>query len=142
MKGFTLIEVVLMVAIIIAIAAVALPSPARYVFSRQMAVVADEIAGSLRKAQAYGMAGRDGASWGVAVRDGRIVLFQGASYDARDASHDESYAIPARVDVSGFDEVIFSGPSGQPSVTPDVRISWKEEVRTYAVNAEGVLEER
>lgn len=141
-RGFTLIEVLLTVAITIAIAAVALPSPARFVFSQQADVVADELAGSLRKAQAYGMSGRAGSSWGVALRDGRIVLFRGTSYDARDAAYDEAYTLPLRIDVSGFDEVVFDDPSGHPSATPDVTIAWKEESWNYAVNAEGALEGR
>lgn len=142
MKGFTLIEVILVVGLTIAIAAVALPSPARFVFSQQAAVVADELAGSFRKAQGYAMAGKGGSAWGVAVRDGRIVLFQGSSYDSRDASYDEAYDIPMRVDVSGLDEVVFAGPSGHPGATPEMTIAWKEESWSYTLSAEGVFEER
>lgn len=142
MKGFTLIEVILVVGLAIAIAAVALPSPARFVFSQQAAVVADELSGSLRKAQGYAMSGKGGASWGVAVRDGYIVLFQGGSYDSRDVSFDETYTIPDRINVSGIDEVIFVGPSSHPSATPEVTITWRDDSWSYVLNAEGVLEER
>jgi type II secretory pathway pseudopilin PulG len=141
-SGFTLIEVMLVIGLTIAVAAVALPSPARFVFSRQAAVVADELAGSFRKAQGYAMSGKGGPAWGVAIRDGRIVLFQGGSYASRDASYDETYAIPERVDVSGLDEVVFVGPSGHPSATPEMTIAWKDDTWSYALSAEGVLEER
>jgi type II secretory pathway pseudopilin PulG len=142
MKGFTLIEVILVVALVIAVAAVALPSPARFVFSQQVDVVVDELSGSFRKAQSYSMAGKVGSSWGVSVRDGRIILFQGSSYAGRDAAYDESYAIPQRVEVSGVDEVIFTGPSGRPLTTPEISIAWKDANWLYVLNAEGVFEER
>jgi type II secretory pathway pseudopilin PulG len=141
-SGFTLIEVLLMVALIIAIGAASLPTFLQPIFSRQTEAVASELAGSLKKAQSYSMVGKGGAQWGVAVRDGAIVLFQGDTYADRNSVHDESYVIPHGIDISGFDETVFARVTGRPDTTPETTISRGETSHSYILTTEGVFEEQ
>lgn len=139
LTGFTLIEVMLSVAIITILALLASPFYGRFIFSQEVPVVRDELGGSFAKAQLYSMTGKQAASWGVAADGQRIVLFQGNSFASRDQAFDEVFVLHPRVTLSGLDEVVFARVTGRPNHQPTITLSGNGATEVWTLNSEGVL---
>ena len=139
--GFTLLEVLLTVTLMGVLAGLALPIVPRWLQLNDVDVVANTVAQSLRRAQVQAQSGAGDTSWGVSVDasdNDQIVLFQGASYAARDTAYDEVFELPATIAVSGVSEVVFAVLTGEPGATGTVTLTTNtNQVRTVVVNAVG-----
>lgn len=142
MRGFTLIEILLTMSLVAIVALVSSPFYGRFIVSQETSVALDELEGSLRKAQAYALVGKNDARWGVTIDTSRIVLFQGNSYAGRNAAFDEVYDIRGGVEITGVGEVVFSRVTGRPDTTPTVTVSGSGVTETFVLNSEGVLEKQ
>lgn len=139
--GFTLIEVMLTMALLALVALLSSPFYGHFIFSQEVPVVTDELRGSFGKAQLYSMMGRNGEKWGVAINDGHIVLFQGNSFASRNQDLDEVFSIHPRITVSGMTEVVFEKTTGRPDSQPTITISGNDVTEVWRMNSEGILEE-
>ena len=140
-NGFTLLEVMLTMALLALVALSASPFYGNFIFSQEVSVVSDELRGSLAKAQFSSMTGKNDASFGVAIHDGHIVLFQGSSFLSRDQSLDEAFTIHPRVSISGMSEIVFAPVTGRPDHQPTITVSGNGKTEAWVMNSEGVLEE-
>lgn len=139
-KGFTLIEVLLSVAIIGLLTGVSLPIYASFANRNDLEVTTENIVRSLRRAQSYSRGVNYDSQWGVAIQSGTIVVFKGATYATRDTAFDEATIIPNNVSTSGFSEVAFSKLYGAPSATANINLSTiNNDTRTVTLNAEGMV---
>lgn len=140
-RGFTLIEVMLTMALFSVVALFASPFYGNFIFSEEVPVVSDELRGSFAKAQLSSMTGKNDSPFGVAVHDGKIILFQGDSFLSRDQNQDEVFVIHPRVSVSGVSEVVFAPITGRPDSQPTITISGNGKSEVWTMNREGVLEQ-
>lgn len=147
LSGFTYIEVILSVALMLYIAVAASPFYGNFLFGQEADMVTKELRSSLIKARLYSMSGKEGDSWGVAIDRNAIVLFKGSAYGA-DTSFNEQYLIPDRISLSGPQEIIFSARTGLPNTEGVFSVSMYTNADTGAshthilrVNAIGVVEE-
>ncbi len=141
MKAFTLIEVLLTVALLSIVVLVVSPFMGRFLFAQNLPIAVDELRGSLVKAREYSLLGKNGSQWGVAVSGERIILFSGDTFAGRDVSFDETYDIPSGVTLTASDEVVFARVSGVPNTSVSYAFSHDSETRNYSLNAAGVLGE-
>ena len=139
-SGFTLIEVMLMIALVFLVALFASPFSGTFFFTQERSITYDEIRGSLEKARLYSMTGKNGSAWGVTAVGQKIVLFQGDGYSNLDAPGNEIYDIRGRVTVTGFSEVVFDRITGNPRTTPTITISDDFGSESATLNSEGVFE--
>jgi len=89
-KGFTLVEVLLTIAIFLIVGGLSSPFYARFLIQNNVSNVVDQLSGQLRKAQIYSMMGRQNGSWGVTINSGAIILYQGTSFVSRNSAFHES----------------------------------------------------
>lgn len=148
-RGFTYIEVILTVSLIIFLGALTAPSFGNFLYTQDEHLAVDELRESLGKARLSSMMGQGESEWGVALRGKNIILFQGNSYDSRNESYDEVFVTGDRVLITGFDEVLFARGTGQASVTPiiTVALSGNADVpimntRRFSLQASGVMDEQ
>lgn len=148
LAGFTYIEVILMMALMIFIGILASPFYGNFLFGQESERAAQMIERSLAEARFNSMMGKGNSEWGVALDGDRIVLFKGPSYGGRDPSFDQSYVLHELVSVSGLSEIVFGQRTGIPSTTLTMTISTyanasapATHVRTLSVNTLGVVEE-
>jgi len=82
-RGFTFIELVLVIALIGILAGLAVPFWRDFFVSNQLSTLTQETVQALRRAQGYAHAGRTNSSWGVYVDDalGQITFFRGSSFE-------------------------------------------------------------
>lgn len=140
-RGFTLIEVLLSVAIISLITGMSLPILASFNDRNDLDLTAQGIVSQLRRAQTYARGTNGDSQWGVHAQNGGAVLFKGSSYATRDTSYDEPTTISPTVTVTGLSEFLFAKLDGTPSTTGSVTLTNTNtnETRTITINAKGMV---
>lgn len=138
-RGFTLLELLLPVAIISLLAGLSLPVYRTLMKKNDLDIAATTITSSLRRAQVLSQAVDDDKTWGVKVQSGSIVIFKGASYTARDPTFDETFDVPTTIGVGGTTEVVFAKFTGFPQTTGTVNLSTEGDTRSISINEKGTI---
>lgn len=131
--GFTLIEILVVVAILGVLGALSYPFYSRLIMQNTVSDAANNLAGSLRKAQSYAMASKDGSNWGVKYLGTNIILLREST-----STNFDTYNILPGIQIAGPDHIIFSKSTGLPSVTGTFTISGGNNTVSVSLNSEGV----
>ena len=138
-NGFSLIELILVIAIITIIASAAAPFYVRFVAQNSLEVSRDKLISTIRKAQSYAINGKDNSIWGFCMSGNDLRLFR-TSCSA--PSYNEDFDLSG-ISVSGLSETTFSGlpgKRGEPSNTLNVTISNDIGTVNVSLNAAGGLD--
>ena len=139
-RGFTLIEVLLSVAIISMMVGLSLPLFQSFQNRNEVDLAGQNLASALRRAQVYARGGNGDSQWGVEIQSSSITLFKGATFATRDTAYDETHAIPPTISVSGDGEVIFAKLTGLPDAAGSTTFtSVSTDTRTVSINAKGMV---
>lgn len=144
LRGFTFIELILVVAILAIIGSF---TPILYTnfFSQNAAAnTVDQFAGSLRKAQMYAMMGRQNDNWGVSFTTSpkTITLYRGSSFASRLPAFDETFSVDDATTITfstPSTDVNFARRTGVPSIQPVITITNGTNIKTVTVNSQGVV---
>lgn len=138
--GFTLIEVILSVAVIGLLTALSAPLYQSFQVRNDLDIAAGTVAQDFRRAIILSRAVDGDISWGVSVESNTITLFKGASFASRDATYDEINTVPTSVILTGLTEVVMAKFSGLPATTGTVTLnSSVNHSRTVTINAQGMV---
>ena len=138
--GFTLLEILLVVAIVTVIAGFSAPVYQSFQVKNDLDIAANTVAGSFRRAQILATASDGDSQWGVKIQSGSITVFQGSSYAARTAAYDETFAVPTTITPTGVGEVVFDRLTGAALSTGTATLTASTgQVRTVAVSAKGTV---
>jgi len=139
--GFTLIEVLLSLALVAIIAATGIPIFQSFQNRNELNVAAVTFAQGLRRAQILAQSSQDDTSWGMYAQSGNITLFKGPNYVGRDNTYDEVFAVPVSIIVSGTQEYVFSRFTGLPQNIGSLSfISPNNETKTITINEKGMVD--
>lgn len=138
-QGFTLLELLLSVAIIAALAGVSLPVYRTLLSKNDLDISAVTTAQSLRRAQILSQAVDGDMTWGVKVQSGSIVIFKGANFAARDTTFDETFSMPSTIGVAGTTEIVFAKMTGLPQSTGTVSLTSETDTKTVTINGKGTV---
>ena len=138
-KGFTLIELIIVIALISILGFLSTGFYSRFYNQNAVGVVADELTQELRKAQIYAMTGKQNVNWGVHNNTTSIILFQGSTFAGRNTAFDETFTVNSNIAITGLTDLIFSRMTGTPSATPTIIISSANNTMTITVNSQGVV---
>src|SRR3972149_8599529 len=137
-KGFTLIELILVVAIVSFIAVLSSPFYARFLVQNAVDNTTDQLTGSLRKGQVYSMMGKQGSPWSVNFSSNTITLYKGISFASRDTSFDEKFSVNSNVSLSGITDVAFARFTGSPTPsTSSITVSSGNNSKNITINSQG-----
>lgn len=140
-KGFSLIELILVVAILTILAGVSVPAYSGLQVRNDLEVSTNIVLQSLRRAQVLSQAVDGDSNWGVSLQVSDVTLFKGASYILRDTSYDEVYALSGNVTPSSLTEVVFSKLLGNPTTTGTVVLtSSNGQIQNISVGSKGQLD--
>lgn len=140
-RGFTLLEVLLSLALIALLSGIAVPSFHLLAVSNDLDVATNTTLQTLRRAQTLSQAVDGDSSWGVKLQASDITLFKGSSYALRDTNFDEVYTLSGNVTPSGILEIVFSKLLGNPSTTGTLTLtSSNNETQNITLNSKGFLD--
>jgi prepilin-type N-terminal cleavage/methylation domain-containing protein len=138
-KGFTLVELVLVIAILALLIIVSLPLAINFYQARQFDVYKNGIVQTLRRAQLKAMSVEADSSFGFYISSDskKYVLFKGNSYNTRDDAWDEVFELPDNLLISGITEVVFTKLRGIPSDTGNLSLMIDNRTETININEMG-----
>lgn len=139
-SGFTLIEVLLSIALIAFIAGISIPVYQSLQLRNDLEVSANIISQNLRRAQTLSRGVDDDSKWGLYIESEKATIFKGNDFLTRDMDADETYDLPRSVVPSGLQEIIFGKFSGEPQQTGDVILtSSSGDIKTVTINEKGTI---
>ena len=140
-NGFTLIEVLLSVAILTLLTGLSLPVYETFMRRNDLDLTTQQVAAALRRAQTYARSVNRDSVWGVEVQTGTVTLFQGTNFATRNQNYDETFSIPSTVTASGLSGVQFAKLNETPNTTGTITLTSNANAsRTITVNAKGMVE--
>ncbi|MBL7022051.1 hypothetical protein ISR92_01910 [Patescibacteria group bacterium] len=144
--GFSIVQVLLVLAIFLVIASMAIPSLYQFQVGAQVDTVAAELGQSLRRAQSRAIVGYDNTNWGVYFEEDAYTIYSGNDYNTRNTDRDESYPYSNSIlIINDFsDEIVFTRISGLPSSEGNITLSnsMNSDQSTITINSLGVIEYR
>lgn len=140
-SGFTIIEVLIVIAVITILSAAALPVSYNFLNKNDLNLTAQKIVQTMRRAQFLSQANDSDSAWGVHVQAGEVTVFKGESYAARDSGRDEIYTFPVNETISGSTDFVFSKLNGYPTLAGTITITSPNATKKdVVVNACGTVE--
>lgn len=95
--GFTLLEIVLVVAVLALMGTLAMTSFVRSRNLRDLTVSAQNVMSTLRLAQSKAVGGEDRSVWGVHLESSQAVLFRGTNYSTSTST--QAHALPPHIEL-------------------------------------------
>ena len=139
-KGFTLVELLLSIALFSMIAFVSVPIYQTFLFQNDLIVTTNLVINIARSAQLKSQSVQSDSVWGVSIQTNQTVLFKGATYATRDTTADEVSQIMTGVVPSGLTEFTFSKVFGEASTTGSLVLTGRNsQTKTLTLNAKGVF---
>ena len=136
MRGYTVVELLLVIAIVLVLGAAAAPFLSRFYLQVNLDTTEQMLVSSIRKAQDYSMDGKTGSVWGICLNGSAIRIYTGTC--ASPIIH-EDYSVPSTVTVSGLSTITFSTGRGEPSATISAVVSSQIGSHTVQINTAGGL---
>lgn len=139
-NGFSLVEILLVMAIISVIATLSIPLMQTYYSQNELKVAVDSSVQGLRRAQSYALSEYQDSNWGMHIESGRVVVFKGANYASRDQTYDETVTFGNFISIAGTTDVVFTKFTGAPSATGNLVLSINSDhVKTININSKGMV---
>jgi Tfp pilus assembly protein FimT len=136
-KGFTLIEILLTLALFFLMVGMVLPSSWIFYQNRLFYESTDTLLSSFRKAQMQAMTQKNDSAFGIKFLNGSYVLFQGDSYENRLVNADEIFSWPTNLVITGPEEIIFTKLTGTVHSQVVLFITNNQKKRTMTINTIG-----
>lgn len=112
-RGYTIIEILLVLSLIAAIAGIGVPIYQRFQITTNLDIASNTLSQYLKKSQALSQSSDGDSTWGVHINDSIITLFKGASYGLRDVNYDEIFDMTDCITSAGEQEIVFAKLSGE-----------------------------
>lgn len=140
-RGFTLIEAIVVIALISLLAGLSIPFYADILSRNEIFVSTDATIRTLRRAQLLSKAITNDSGWSVKLNPGQIRLYQGADYNTRNTQYDEDIDLNDSVSFSGNTDIKFNKFTGLPNVTGITTITGPDgSTRNLTINAFGLVD--
>jgi len=83
---------------------------------------------------------KNNSAFGLYYNNQQLTLYQGASYQSRQADLDIDYKIPASIKIEGLDDINFSLGTGLPSQTGTITLSSNQITKEITLNSIGLID--
>lgn len=121
-KGFTLIEILIVLTIVVLLAAASYPIYSNFYRLSSVEAAKNEVVQNLRIAREYATSSKNNSSAGIYFFGHEYTIFSGGSYLSRDQNYDMNFSINDNMVFGGDLEVVFQKINGQVSEEKDVQI--------------------
>lgn len=138
MRGFTFLEIVIVVAITLIVGGSTALFGMQFFLERQTVIASQIIRASLVRASTYALSGRADSEWGIVQSGQEVILFAGSSFAQRQTGFDEVIPLPKNVTISPFGEIVFHRPEGTTQLST-LQISGGLNAITLLITKEGAV---
>lgn len=137
-KGVTIIELLLVIAIISTLGILSVSFYARFITQNEVLNTVDRLVGSFRKAQIYSMMGKENGAWGVKYTASPKTI---TLYLTEDSGFDETFSVNSNIAIVGFTDILFAKGTGLPNISGQttITISGGNNSKTININNQGVV---
>lgn len=139
-EGFTFIELVIVLGIFAILFAVGLPIGFDAYRNYLLNSETTNLVSFLRRAQSSAFSNVNGSAHGIYMSSDKFIIFEGASYVARNASRDQEFYRTTSVDISGPAEIVFSSLSGNPNIPSSFILSNLLRIQRIEINEQGTID--
>ena len=144
-KGVTLIELLIVVALIIIFSTLTLPVGFNFYRESTLKDQARNLENSLRRAQAMAITGRGESNAGVKIEEGQYTVFEGESYEERRKEADITIPFPIALSATGADEIVFQKLTGLPIIPEEqssttITLTFGTNSQEININSQGKIE--
>ncbi len=144
-KGITLLEIIIVIAIIGILVAVALPQLSKIKNAQIIKGAGEDVLSVLNKARSQTLASLNSTEYGVHFETNKVIIFSGTVYNAGNVSNVvENISVPAIIStislVGGAVDVYFNRLSGTASKTGTIVVSIPSDsslAKTITISATG-----
>jgi prepilin-type N-terminal cleavage/methylation domain-containing protein len=136
-SGFTLLEIILVIALISILTGITIPVYQSYQNRNDLESTLSLVKHLLSKAQLMSQASVLDSSWGVHLEQYEITLFRGSDFSSRDTTFDQTTQVYGGSVVDG--EVVFEKFTGHTTTT-DIDITNSNETLVVNINQNGIAE--
>lgn len=136
-KGLTVIEILIVIAIVAIIGASVAPFLSRFILANSLETTKNELVGTLRKAQENSLNEKAGSVWGVCFVSNNIRLYSGT---CAVPSYSEDFTKPSVISLSGLQDTTFSNLTGEPSNQLSISLSTQIDSTLIEMNEIGGLD--
>ncbi|HAT73705.1 MAG: hypothetical protein US30_C0007G0047 [Candidatus Moranbacteria bacterium GW2011_GWF2_36_839] len=148
MKGFTLVEIMLVVSLMVIVGTISVPVYQTVQLQNDLDLAISSITQTLHRAQILSQGSDGDSTWGARVSSGSVILFKGTTYASRDPLYDEVFEISPNLVISssGFvsptsPELIFSKMLGEPTPYGTITLTTvSNQAKNIVINPKGMTE--
>ena len=132
--GFTLIELILVVALILIIATTATVFNSRWYLQNNLDSAKNMLISSIHKAQSYSISKKNGLTWGICLTGRTIRMFGGS---CTSPTIKDDYILPTNINISGLSNITFSSLRGEPNNIQSINLSGNNKTFNLIINSAG-----
>ena len=137
LTGFTLIEIVIVIALVVLIFGFAVGVGSDFYQSQSLIAERDTLLAVLRRARTNATNNVGQSDHGVLIAPDGYVIFEGGSYDLRNADFDENFPRGGNIEISGPAELVFSALEGVSNASGTISLENARGKIDISVNYEG-----
>ena len=138
MRGFTLIEIFISVAVIVVIVLVVAGGLSSFRRSAELNQAVDGVVSQLREARHRTIESKDASQWGVHVESSRTTLFKGVSFP--EGTDKEVFTLPSAVTAAGPADIVFKRISGDTDNAGIVTLTLGANTKAINIRSSGLIE--
>lgn len=140
MRGYSLIEMILTVGMVSAIALYSFPMLMTSQAANDLKVTAHQVEGYIKEAQLLALSQENSSDWGVYVSGGNLTMYSGDTYATRDTTYDVTIALQDGVSSAANYDLNFAQMSGQLASTGTIILQNSlNEQKTITISTYGKL---
>lgn len=144
-KCFTLLEILVVLAIVVVVLAIGWPALNRWQSGSFLSTSAEQIEGSARLAQVNAQNGFSNKPIGLKLFENKIIIFQGSDYNNRVIADDKEIILQKGINLAwqlnnNNDEIIFSKNKGLPSQTGVLILTGNDKEAQVSINEIGLID--
>ena len=135
-KGFSIIELLIVLAILMILLAISIPNITSLVKNPQVKNTSEEVVNILKLAQNKTLSSDGNSQYGVyfeiTASPHQYILFKGSSFATRDTAYDKIYSVPTVIEFStinlgGGNEIVFNRVTGTTQNTGNISVRLKDD---------------
>lgn len=139
-SGFTLIEILLSIAILVILFGVLSPVYGYFFNRNNLDLAGQQLVQDLRRAQTLARGMQNDNNWGVYITGSSTTIFEGATYANRNISYDEITNFNGNILASGTTEIVFLKSTGMPlTIATIILSSPNNETLNVSINSQGTI---